>query len=326
MTRTLTEPIFPDVKMNLVPPTKPVTGRVVSNRLCMKGKSASFVRHVAVDVSGTPLAGQVHAGQSFGVVPPGTDEKGKPHKVRLYSNASPGFGEDGEGTVVSTTAKRLIDEYRPQSDKDDPDDHRLHLGVASNYICDLRVGDEIQVAGPNGKRFLLPDNRDDFDYLFIATGTGVAPFRGMLMELFEHPNQPPTESGVRLIMGASYTTDLLYDDWLRELEQRHENFTYETAISREMRSDGRKGGYVHQRLAERIDDYRDMLASPRTLIYICGLAGMQIGVFHELAKAGLGEAYLKIHDEVAGIDPAEWTTEQIKRRVRPTSRCMLEVY
>ena len=66
-----------------------MVGRVVSSELCTKGKCHRFVRHVAIDVSGTPLAGTFLVGQSFGVIPPGVDQFGKQHKVRLSSIASP---------------------------------------------------------------------------------------------------------------------------------------------------------------------------------------------------------------------------------------------
>ncbi len=102
---TTADPVLPEVKMNLGPVKAPVTGRVVSNDLCLKGKANSFVRHTEIDVSGTPLAGNFLVGQSFGVIAPGVDERGKPHKVRLYSVACPGWGEDGKGNIVSTTPK-----------------------------------------------------------------------------------------------------------------------------------------------------------------------------------------------------------------------------
>lgn len=315
--------------MHLVMPGDPVVGRVVSNTMCMKGKSASFVRHVAIDVAGTPLAGNFLAGQSFGVIPPGLDHNGKPNRVRLYSISCPSWGEDGEGGVISTTPKRLLDERRPQKPGDDPDDHRLFVGVASNYLCDLRVGDEVRLSGPNGKRFVLPVDTEQHDYLFLATGTGIAPFRGMAMELFDAARRrsgAPTRSRVELVMGVAYTTDLLYDDLFTDLATRHSNFHYHTVVSRERRADGRRGRYVHQFVEEQIDHLRDMLESPRTMIYICGLAGMQVGVFQALAKHGLAAGYLNVQDELSGIQPAEWTEEQIKRRVRPTHRCMLEVY
>ena len=326
---TISDPTLPEAKMHLVMPGDPVVGRVVSNTMCMKGKSASFVRHVAIDVGGTPLAGNFLAGQSFGVIPPGLDAHGKPNKVRLYSISCPSWGEDGDGNVIATTPKRLLDERRPHKPGDDPDDHRLFVGVASNYLCDLRVGDEVKLSGPNGKRFVLPVDTEAHDYLFLATGTGIAPFRGMAMELFDAARRrtgAPTRSRVELVMGVAYTTDLLYDDLFADLATRHANFHYHSVISRERRADGRRGRYVHQFIEEQVDHLQAMLRSPRTLIYICGLAGMQVGVFQALAKHGLGTGYLNVQDELAGIAPAEWTEEQIKRRVRPTHRCMLEVY
>ena len=332
--RTPGEPTLPDAKMHAVLPTTPVTGTVSHSKPCTKGKSASFVRHVCIDVGGTPLEGAWQAGQSFGVVPPGTDQNGKPHKVRLYSIASPGYGEDGHGKVLSTTCKRLLAEREPQSDKDDPADHRLFVGVCSNHVCDLREGDPIAVAGPNGKRFLLPTDRNAHDYLFLATGTGIAPFRGFIHELFVgppkgtplHATWRPCTSKVHLVMGTPYTSDLIYDDFFRQIAKEHPNFSYHTVISRELRPDGGKGEYIHHYLDRSLAQFEPLLRNDRALIYICGLAGMQVGVFQTLAVRGLHEGFLTVHAELAGTPPAEWTAEQIKRRVHATRRCMLEVY
>jgi hypothetical protein len=59
---------------------------------------------------------------------------------------------------------------------------------------------------------------------------------------------------------------------------------------------------------------------------MCGLAGMQTGVFKMLATRGLSDAYLKIRDEISDVDPREWDEQMIRQKVRPTRRCMLEVY
>jgi ferredoxin--NADP+ reductase len=314
--------------MHLVMPADPVVGRVVRNDLCMKGKSASFVRHVEIDVSGTPLAGHFLAGQSFGVIPPGVDEHGRPHKVRLYSIACSSRGEDGAGRIVSTTPKRTIDEFKPQKPGDDAASHRLFLGVCSNYLCDCRPGDEVRLSGPSGKRFVLPVDPEKHDYVFLATGTGIAPFRGFVLDLFRGPGGP-TRSQVHLFMGAPYGTDLLYDELFRGVAEAHRNFQYHTAISRERRADGRPGCYVHHLLDEMIQSqprFRDLLAGPRTLVYVCGLAGMQFGLFQTLAGHRVDAGYLVIKDELAGSDPRGWTVEQMKRPIRPTRRLMLEVY
>jgi ferredoxin--NADP+ reductase len=326
-TTTINAPVLPDVDMHVVRPTEPVVGKVVQTQMCLKGKSASFIRHVAVDVSGTPLAGKFVAGQSFGVVPPGTDANGKPHKVRLYSVSSPSIGEDGEGNVISTCCKRVVDERWPQKDGDDPDDHSLLVGVCSNYICDRRVGDEIMVTGPNGKSFLLPVNHNDHDYIFVATGTGIAPFRAFAKDLLEGPNGPTT-SQIHLVMGAPYTGDLLYDDYFTQLAADHSNFHYHTAISREQRPDGRRGLYVDAYIDEEMDStFRGLLENPRTLVYVCGLAGMQVSLFQTMARHGFADGYLQIKDEeMQSMDPRDWPRDKIKRFVRSTKRVMLEVY
>ncbi len=325
------EPHLPEATMHLVMPNDPVTATVVSNERCTRSKSASFVRHISIDVGGTPLEGKFLAGQSFGVVPAGTDANGKPHKVRLYSIASPSYGEDGNGRVLSTTCKRLIDERSPG------DDGRggLFLGVCSNYLCDLAPGDSVMVSGPAGKRFLLPVDRDAHDYLFMATGTGIAPFRGMIHELLVGPPEGsagrqswsgPCRSRIHCVMGTPYTTDLLYDGWLRELQSRHPNFTYHPVISREALPKPGWGPHAHHYVTGRMDEFAPMLRSDRTLMYLCGLAGMQIGLFRSIAAAGLAGGFLNIHEEISATDPAQWTDEQVKRRIRPTHRCMLEVY
>lgn len=320
-------PVLAPVQMNLVKPRDPVSGTVVSTRLCMKGKSNSFVRHLAIDVSGTPIAGNFRVGQSFGVIAPGVDDNGKPHKVRLFSVACPSSGEDGQGNVVSTTPKRVLDERAPQKPGDDEEDHSLFVGVCSNHLCDLRVGDEVKVSGPNGKGFLLPAVPADHDYLFVATGTGIAPFRGMAMELLDD-SEGPCRSQIHLVMGSPYTTDLLYDDLFRGYADEHENFHYDTAISREPRDGSQRGIYVDALIDEMMDStFRPLLESPRTLIYICGLAGMQVGLFRVLARRGFTEGYLDIKDEeMAAMDPNDWPRDKLKRFVRANKRCMLEVY
>lgn len=318
-------PVLPDVSMNIVPPKAPVIGRVVSNDLCMNGKSASFVRHTVIDVSGTPLEGAFVSGQAFGVIAPGVDDKGKPHRVRLYSIATPTWGEDGEGKLLATTCKRLIDEHKPQRKGDDELAHHLFTGVCSNYLCDLQPGAEVHVSGPNGKRFVLPTDPDQHDYLFVATGTGIAPFYGMVRELLD-PRSGPCCSRIHLMMGSPYTTDLLYHREFLDLAAAHENFTYDWAISRERRPDGGRGIYVDTLFRESLDTLGPMVANDRTLIYICGVAGMEHGFFRTMASEGLDAGYFTLKDEIRDIPPSEWGSDQIKRYVKTTECCMLEVY
>jgi ferredoxin--NADP+ reductase len=304
------------VKMHLHLPANPVEGVVVSSERCTQRKSAHFVRHLALDVGGTDLAGAFVPGQSFGVIPPGLDEHGKPHKLRLYSVASPTRGEDGQGRVISTTVKRTIDEHYETS--------RLFLGVASNYLCDLKPGDKVTLTGPSGKRFVLPRRPAEHDYVFFATGTGIAPFRGMLLDLLE----ARVPSRIILVMGAAYATDLLYHGDLLRLQEQHPNFSYLTAISRERQEDGHDPLYVQDRLTTHRETLLPILESPRTLVYICGLQGMELGIFQRLAGLLPDHAlehYLRI-DPTAVSDIRSWTRTMIQKEIRPTRRVFIEVY
>lgn len=321
------EPLLPPVVMHAHTPADPAMGTVVGSQRCTASrKAAGFVRHVSIDVSNTGLAGRFVAGQSFGVLAPGHDAKGKPHQVRLYSIASPSFGEDGAGNVLATTCKRLIDEDRVSG--------KLFLGVTSNYLCDLQVGDQVRVTGPNGKRFVLPADPSAHDYLFLATGTGVAPFRGMLKELYQHPGRPRVASKSLLVLGSPYASDLLYHDELESLAASEPSFTYLTAISREAKDVAGPGGttirrplYVQDRLMLS-EQARAMLASERTLVYVCGIAGMELGIFQAFARAlpaGVREQYLEADDAtVAGVEG--WDKKMIHRQVKPTRRVFLETY
>ena len=145
-----------------------MTAKVVKTYSCLNGKSASFVRHIDIDLTGTPLAGQFRAGQSLAVIPPGQRENGKLEKARLYSISSASVGPDGHGSVVSLCVKRVIDEYQQQLPTD-PVRGDLFLGKCSNYLCDLRQGDELLVAGPSGKRFILPKSPLQYQLCLLYT-------------------------------------------------------------------------------------------------------------------------------------------------------------
>ncbi|MFN7019909.1 MAG: hypothetical protein ACK4WH_01105 [Phycisphaerales bacterium] len=311
-----TEIELPDVRMHIYRPSEPVLARVTKSEICTAKKASGFVRHVEIDVSGTDLVGQVMPGQSIGVLAPGVDAKGRPHAVRLYSVASPARGEDGQGRIISTTVKRTIDEHW--------ETHKLFLGVASNYLCDLNAGDEVRLSGPNGKRFLIPKRAADHDYVFFATGTGVAPFRGMVLDLLG----AGVMSNIVLVMGSPYTTDLIYDDLFRRLSADHPNFTYLTAISREKQDDGSPRMYVQDRLLTHRDRFATMLACERTLVYVCGLAGMEMGIFQNMSRIlspdALGQ-YLRV-DPAVRDSATSWDRKMLNKQIKSTRRVFLEVY
>jgi len=151
--------------INLYTQAKPARAFVQGNYKLTEDESDSDVRHLILDLKAIPFP--VLEGQSIGVIPPGEDANGKPHLARLYSISSPRTGERPNYNNLSLTVKR------------EPD------GVCSNYLCDLEKGDELDITGPFGSTFLMP-NDNDAQILMICTGTGSAPFRAFTSRISGH--------------------------------------------------------------------------------------------------------------------------------------------
>lgn len=306
----MAELILPEVELNIYSKKDPVEVEVVENYIVTKESSPNIVRHITFDVSGTELENRIRIGQSVGILPPGEDERGRPHKLRLYSVSSPTVGEHGKKHLVSTTVKRTIEEFQ----------NKLYLGVASNYLADLQPGDKVLMTGPSGKRFLLPENAREYNYLFFATGTGIAPYRGMIKELFEEPYK----NDCVLIFGCPYRTDLLYSDYFEDLDKTQQNFHYLKSISREARRKDGSKFYVQTQLEEEEELLAPILQKENTLIYICGMKGMEIGIYKQLVRLNLLD-YVQIRKELPeSLDDIPW--DKFKRYIKPSDRTFEEVY
>lgn len=307
----MSEIILPEVELNIYSPKDPAEATIVENYVCTAETSPNIIRHITFDISGTDLEGKFKVGQSIGVLPPGENEKGKPHKLRLYSVSSPSNGEGGKRNLVSTTVKRAMDEV----------DGVFYMGVCSNYLSNLKPGDKVKVTGPSGRRYLLPENRNDFNYVFFATGTGIAPFRGMIIELLESG----FKGEIALVFGCPYRTDVIYPKFFTEMEQKHSNFHYIKMISREDRREDGSKYYVQTAIDDREETLSPILSKDNTLIYLCGMKGMESGIYHNLAKKGFLD-YLLLKGELEAKDPAEWTWEEVKTLIKPSARTFEEVY
>jgi benzoyl-CoA 2,3-dioxygenase component A len=88
--------------------------------------------------------------------------------MRLYSIASARDGERPNTNNMALAVKRINQRDHPERDL---------YGLASNWLCDLEIGEIVNFVGPFGSTFLMP-NDQDVDILMICTGTGVSPFRG----------------------------------------------------------------------------------------------------------------------------------------------------
>ncbi len=133
-------------------------------------------------------------------------------------------------------------------------------GRASRWIEEaLDVGTVIHIQGPFG-RFTL-DATGEKSCLFIATGTGVAPFRSQIRcALKERQETGP----MHLLFGALQRDDLFWSDEWRMLERDHPNFhAHISFLSGDPDWHGERGS-----LQERLPRIVQNILSPS--VYICG--------------------------------------------------------
>lgn len=152
--------------------------------------------------------------------------------------------------------------------------NRVQDGFMSNYLCDLPQGAVIQVKGPFGSFILRPPLRDT---IFIATGTGIAPYRSMLHWLFADTERHHNKQ-FWLVFGSRTQRDIYYHDEFLQLAAEHPNFHYMPTLSRG--SDNWPGlrGYVQEHIRKLAEGRSDMHA------YICGLEKM-VTANRELLKS-----------------------------------------
>ena len=246
---------------NLYGPKNTTTATVVGNFNCTEAGFASQTHHIVLDFGAMPFP--VLEGQSIGIVPPGVDAAGKPHHARQYSIASPRNGERPGYNNVSLTVKRVTEDHTGKPVQ----------GVASNYLCSLAVGDIVQVIGPFGTSFLMP-NHPRSNIVMICTGTGSAPMRAMT-EWRRRLRQTGKFEGGKLMLffGARTQQELPYFGPLQNLPK--DFIDINLAFSR---TPGQPKRHVQDLMRERAADLVPLLADANTYFYVCGLKSMEEGV------------------------------------------------
>jgi ferredoxin-NADP reductase len=168
----------------------------------------------------------------------------------------------------------------------------VHEGTFSPHLFALKPGESVEMAPPLGF-FVLRNPAKSA--LFVATGTGIAPFRSMAPDYLGHsgatartgparPSEPARNSTLStapgsvvrassskeltLLFGVRYHNSIYYRDEFEALEQRYPNFHFWPTLSRPEPSWGGRSGHVQNHLLEALGDRRDLD------VYICGLKAM----------------------------------------------------
>lgn len=152
--------------------------------------------------------------------------------------------------------------------------NRVQDGFMSNFLCDMKEGEDIRCQGPFGDFILRPPLRDT---IFIATGTGIAPFRSMLHWLLADESRHQGKN-FWLLFGSRYEKDLYYHEEFLGLAREHSNFHYMPTLSRGSSEWRGLRGYVQEHVPAVAQGRFDMHA------YICGLDKM-VRANRELLKS-----------------------------------------
>ncbi|MDX2154756.1 MAG: FAD-binding oxidoreductase [Bryobacteraceae bacterium] len=149
-----------------------------------------------------------------------------------------------------------------------PDGNRFELclnevkeGRFSPHLFRMQPGDAVAMRGPLGQFVLRQPVRDS---IFVATGTGIAPFRAMLADA----RLRASGASLHLIFGARYEHGLLYREEFEALAKEYPQFRFTPTITRPGGNWTGRTGRVQPVLLDVIGDRRDLD------VYVCGLKEM----------------------------------------------------
>ncbi len=215
------------------------------------------VREISLEVNQPGFECQVD--QSFGVLVKASGEFGNTLHHRLYSVADIPDKENGK-QQIKLLVKRCsyVDEFSGE----------LYDGVASNYLCNRKVGDEITITGPHNLPFVVPEDRNS-NLILIGMGTGIAPFRAFIKHIYK--NIKDWKGKIRLFYGARSGLELLYlNDKDGDLTNYYDEETFEAFHALSPRPHWSDPIALDVAIEERAAEIIELLGQSNTHIYVAG--------------------------------------------------------
>ena len=157
--------------------------------------------------------------------------------------------------------------------------NRVEGGLFSPYLFKLQEGDQISLRPPLGTFTLREPARDS---LWIATGTGIAPFRSML-RAYLRPDSP----AFTLLFGVRHHGGLLYEEELQEAGRMFAQFTFLPTITQPDAGWTGRVGRVQVHVETALAGRRDID------VYLCGLKPMVDDVRQKLKEMGFDRKQIR---------------------------------
>jgi ferredoxin-NADP reductase len=145
-------------------------------------------------------------------------------------------------------------------------------GLLSPRLFTMQPGETVEIRPPLGMFVLRNPPRES---VFIATGTGIAPFRSILKAHLNADSQPFT-----LVFGVRHESHLMYRAEFEEMARQYAHFRFLPTLSRPTESWAGRSGHVQKHLEEAIGDRRDLD------VFLCGLKLMVDDVRNILKEMG----------------------------------------
>jgi len=265
---------------------------VLKSSVRITPESADEVRQLVLQIDDPAF--RYAAGQSIGVLIEGPHEFGNPFHHRRYSIANPTVSGNAEQLELEILVRRCfyIDEVSGER----------FPGIASNYLCDAKPGDRLQITGPYRSPFKIPANKKA-NLLMIGTGTGVAPFRAFIRQIYDQHGG--WQGDVRLFYGDQGGMNLLYlNDQQRDLAQYYDDATFKAFSSLIDRPLADAADGLEKSLSEHIGECQRLLQDGNTYVYLAG---------QEKAAA----VFDKVMSEAFG---SEETWQELKRQLTKEDR------
>jgi CDP-4-dehydro-6-deoxyglucose reductase len=163
-------------------------------------------------------------------------------------------------------------------------------GPGSQYLHAMKEGETLRAIGPQG---LFTRGKDAaLPSLFIATGTGLTPFRSMIQAALTAGHGAP----LWLLFGARYEEDILYGNELSRWTAAHPHVRYEVTLSKATAGWTGRRGYVQHHASELVRDLRALGGGADPHAYICGLDRM-VGSVKDLLRNELALPRKHVHTE-----------------------------
>lgn len=212
---------------------------------------------------------------TFRLVQPATIAFTPGQNMMLMIPASPAGGAPGVNRTMSIASP-------PSSDTELLMVHDVSpMGPGSKWTVGLKVGDTATVVAPTGGAlsFLPTEKRK----VLVATGTGVAPFRSMMLDAFEHKSTIP----IILYWGLRHEEDIYWKNDFDIIATNHPSFTWYLVLSKPNDNWQGKRGHVTEHV---LNDEKDMTNSE---FYLCGNKAMIEEVRTKLLEQNVQKEQIK---------------------------------